>query len=245
MQPNRERSCALVAFVKTPEYSPVKTRLSAGIGSDAAIQFFNLATEVITHTMSMVSVKNTTVHPFWAVAEVEALESPRWHAFSKISQGVGSLGDRLHRVYHEIKKNYDSVILIGADSPQLTAHQLEAAIEQLNSPATIETQAAVLGPALDGGFYLFGSCNDFPESFWTAINYSASTTCAEVIRAATEFGVVHMLSDELDVDTAEDLVALALTLSKRSTLSEAERTLYNWILSLKLAHVNCSSLYEK
>lgn len=234
MHPTKIKSCALVAFVKTPEYSPVKTRLATGIGRAAAIEFFNIATDIIAHTMSTVSVRDTTVHPFWAVAESEALYSPRWSAFSNISQGEGGLGVRLHRVYHELKKKYDSVILLGADSPQLTAYQLEATIAQLYQPEVLETQAAIIGPALDGGFYLFASRKDFPETFWTAINYSMSVTCAEVIRAAKTFGVVYLLPDELDVDTVEDLIQLAQVLSKRSSLSKLERTLYDWIRSLPL-----------
>jgi len=40
-------SIAIAIFVKTPEFSPVKTRLAASIGKDAAIQVYEYCLKIV------------------------------------------------------------------------------------------------------------------------------------------------------------------------------------------------------
>lgn len=81
---------------------------------------------------------------------VSASGLPYFHFTEKEQQGT-SFGERFSNAIQTVYgKGYKNIITIGNDSPQLkTAHILEAE-QQLQLGKT------VLGPTLDGGFYLMG-----------------------------------------------------------------------------------------
>nr|WP_298792893.1 DUF2064 domain-containing protein [uncultured Allomuricauda sp.] len=75
---------------------------------------------------------------------------PFFH-FTEKEQRGNSFGQRFSNAIQSIyDKGYENVITVGNDSPELTAHHLIEANKQLKLGKT------VLGPALDGGFYLMG-----------------------------------------------------------------------------------------
>ena len=84
------------------------------------------------------------VTAYWAVAEAEALCHPLWQQFKTLYTGSGNLGDRQHHIYQTLLVNYDQVILIGADSPQLATVQLQQTLNAL------ENHNFVMGLAEDG-----------------------------------------------------------------------------------------------
>ena len=65
-------------------------------------------------------------------------------------QGEGDLGRRIERILTRALLQAPAAIAVGADSPTLTAAHLAAALDAL------KTNDAVLGPSMDGGFYLLG-----------------------------------------------------------------------------------------
>ena len=123
---------AIAVFVKTPGLSPVKTRLAATIGTAAAEEFYQLCTEAIQETLTTAS-ETMDIVPFWAVGEEAGLSHPLWQGFASIYTGQGDLGERQHHIYQTLLAKYPQVILIGADSPQLTTTHLKKAIESLDS----------------------------------------------------------------------------------------------------------------
>lgn len=213
---------ALAIFVKTPGYSPIKTRLAASIGADAAVTFHRLAARAVAQVAQTECDGMLSNH--WAVAERAALDDPLWRGLPCIWQGEGTLGERLHKVYESLLATHDSVLLVGADAPQVTPQLLRQAGELLHDRA-----AFVLGDAEDGGFWLFGGRVPLPASVWRNVRYSASDTSAQLRRALGPHGPVLSLPPLVDVDHGADLDRLATALAALSTPLPAQQVLADWL----------------
>ncbi|MCA9257884.1 MAG: DUF2064 domain-containing protein [Planctomycetales bacterium] len=217
---------ALAVFVKTPGCSPVKTRLAAGIGRQMAEEFYERSIAAVQQTACDAS-QSLAAH--WAVAESDALDDVRWRRFPTIAQGDGSLGMRLHRVHRDLRAAFGSVILIGADSPQISADLLIEAALLLNRRP--DRPAHVIGRNYDGGFYLFGSNYAIEERVWCEAALEtpqAAETLVELLdRNATEWE----LPRRTDVDEERDLRSLVDEILALPNASDAQSSLAHWIES--------------
>jgi rSAM/selenodomain-associated transferase 1 len=209
---------ALAIFVKTPGLSPLKTRLAAGIGAERAAHFYLLAVasvaEVAAATMPILT-------PYWAVAEAEALAHEMWSGFPVVSQGEGGLGDRLDHVYRTLQERHGSVLLIGADAPQITPDLLVQ--------AATHARPFVLGPALDGGFWLFGGARPIDASVWRSVTYSVAQTAEQLLQALTGAGDVQFVEALRDVDREDDLEPLRAALDRLPAALDAQMALSRWV----------------
>lgn len=217
---------AIAIFVKTPGLSPLKTRLAADIGGNNAMSCYQHSLQITEEaTKKAVATSVFDIQPFWAVAEKEALEMDIWQSFEKIYQGSGELGERLSKIYTELISVFSAVILIGADCPTISASILTNAASILchKDEKTIFT----LGPAKDGGFYLFGGNQPIEKSVWTSVTYSSDSTAKELAGQLTRRGKIHTLPILSDVDTGEDLKASLLQMGKSSGLSSSQLLFLN------------------
>ena len=213
---------ALAIFVKTPGLSPVKTRLAAVIGVDHAIRFHTLAAMA---TADVVRSCEPDLVPYWAVAEASEEIGVAWPGFAQVAQGDGDLGARLHHVYGALQRRHGGVLLIGADTPQLTPELLRHAVETLND----NKYPFVLGPAIDGGFWLFGGRQPVSLSVWNAVQYSGSGTAGELRDALEAHGAIATLPELRDVDDVEDMRSLAESLRALRDPLPAQRELAAWV----------------
>lgn len=207
-------STAIAIFVKTPSLSPVKTRLGAGIGSIAAQQFYLLSLKAVQKT-----VKSINASPYWAVGEEKGLDNPLWQDFPSLYTGIGNLGKRQHHIYEMLLKDYEHVLLIGADTPQISTVILEQAITALN------TNDFVIGPASDGGYYLFGGSVPTQQKIWTSVPWSTNSTleCLEDGLPSKPFHIPLLT----DVDTKLDLENIENEMP--SIMNKAQKKLLAWI----------------
>ncbi|MGI2026452.1 DUF2064 domain-containing protein [Endozoicomonas acroporae] len=67
--------------------------------------------------------------------------------------GEGDLGARLATISETLFDDYDGVVMIGSDSPQLCNERLVSAIAQIRH----DPDLCLVGPAEDGGFYFFST----------------------------------------------------------------------------------------
>ncbi len=111
---------------------------------------------------------------------------------------------------------YRQVILVDGDSPTLPADYLRLAFDQLTH------DTVVLGPTLDGGYYLIGACRPRPTLFqWDPLD--SATICRQTKERAEDLGApVVLLPSWYDVDTPDDLAYLVAQLQVPG--SDAART---------------------
>lgn len=225
------RKSAIAVFVKTPSLSPIKTRLASSIGRKAAEEFYLLSVAALKSTIESLTSANNNITPIWAVAENEGLSHSLWEGWETISQGEGDLGTKLHNVFRKLILEFESVVIIGSDSPQLTANNLECAFRSLENTKVPERPTIVIGPCEDGGFYLVGSSGQLPEDLWMEIRYSTELAGRDLAEAALRLGDVINLPVEIDVDTSSDLAAIKKLLEMRSSAPKTNRSLLDWLNS--------------
>jgi len=197
---------AIAIFVKTPGLSPIKTRLAKDVGRDKAEEIYVVSVKAVEEAVrEAVERLEGALVPYWAVAEKEGLSSKMWSSFDVMSSGEGDLGMRLTHVYSSLFAKYDFVLMIGSDNPEITPDIILQAIQGLKSGC-----GYVIGPAYDGGFYLFGSGKRLSESQWCAVPYSREDTRERLIE---EFGIrgdCELLEFLTDIDDLDSLRQVGL-----------------------------------
>ena len=237
-QRKKHYSCAIGIFAKTPELSAAKTRLAKTIGQPLANTFYQhsvaATAELICHLQSESAF---TIKPFWALAEKAATQLPQWQTyhsefktvFTPIWTGDGNLGERLHSVYQRLLAQHDFVLLMGTDSPQLTPQLLENTLLLLQE----QQNNCVIGPALDGGFYLIAAARPLGTDIWLPVQYSNKDTLVQLSNNLNKQTIKQsLLTVQNDVDTFDDLLNLQRTLSSCNGLLPKQKILLTWINTL-------------
>lgn len=211
---------AVAIFVKTPGLSPLKTRLAAGIGQPAALQFYRNALAALKELLEAYP----TLTPYWAVAEPELPAEHPWQDFAVVHQDQGDLGLRMGSVLAKLQKNHDEVLFIGSDTPQLSAAVLDAALAELTR------HDVVFGPASDGGFYLMATKVPIATEVFQKVSYSQADTLSRLAGLLAErYQVSRALPTLTDADTAEDLLAIADQLEGLRALCPRQQVLATWL----------------
>lgn len=215
----------LAIFVKTPGVSPLKTRLALGIGEDSQ-RWYGMAVEAV-KSVTLQAREKTGIEAYWAIAEMQAMQSPRWQSLPRLAQAddaAADLGERMGKVMRMLVRQHGFGLLLGADAPQICVEDIEAATEYLNH----DDARIVLGPARDGGFWCVGSNRKLPIELWQSVVYSQANTCRDFIAAFSPFAEILNLRLLSDVDEVGDLVichremqTLAQPTSEQSALLEA------------------------
>ena len=188
----------LVIFAKNPVEGQVKTRISNMIGTGKALQVYNYLFE---QTLDAVSIlpENIEVTIFFSDNfEDELYNSKR--PFNQQIQSGKDLGERMSNAFlEEFKSFIGKVCLIGTDIKGLDNIIIEEAFDYL------EENDIVLGPASDGGYYLIGMKQYYPEIF-RDIEMGKSSVLKETIEriklSELKFTLLPILSD---VDEFEDI----------------------------------------
>lgn len=137
----------------------------------------------------------------------EALQNPydlripsNW--MQRLQEGE-DLGTRLKQAFSQaFDDNVERVVVMGSDSPTVPLQCVDEAFDALSS------HDVVLGPALDGGYYLLGSSRLVPELF-EHISWGSGTVFQETKDALQRAGCSYsVLIEWYDIDTDEDLARL-------------------------------------
>ena len=115
-------------------------------------------------------------------------------------QGEGDLGVRMARSLASALQGTNCAVIIGTDCPGLNSSILAAAFEQLQLSYDL-----VLGPAVDGGYYLLGLRYFIPELF-IGINWGTDQVLQQTVDIAHQLNLsIAFLPELADVDRPEDL----------------------------------------
>lgn len=185
----------IIVFVKAPRPGLVKTRLAATIGQEAACNAYRKLVETVLAGLAPLPHLELRYTPDDAESEILQWQHEGW---SCAPQGVGDLGERMHRAIAETES---PGIIIGSDCPGIKPADITAACEALNN------YDLVLGPAVDGGYWLIGLATTCPAIF-DGIQWSTNNVLNETLDRSEKAGLsVHLLRKLGDVDTANDWAA--------------------------------------
>lgn len=211
---------AFVALAKNPNLESFKTRLFNDTKSIPIVaRTYELLLQITNEALVEVKMLYSTVHSFWAVnCEIAQMPDYLNKDNGLISQGHGTLGDRLNFVYTSLKAKHEAVIIVGSDLPFLNSSIISETLFQLSS------SDVVIGPSDDGGFYLFAARISLSDEFWTEIEYSRTTTLDQMTRGLYALGIsVSFLKPLTDIDDLQsffDAVTALKQLDYRSYLQD-------------------------
>lgn len=211
----------VAVMAKAPQAGTVKTRLEPMLGATGCAA---LQSALIRHTVGLAVAMAPTVlafSPAGAAGELCRLAGP---GVPLIIQVDGDLGRRMAAVVSTVAaERPGGVVLIGTDAPTLPAATLAEAT------ALVRGGRAVLGPALDGGYYLLGLPGPVPAAFALEPGlWGGPRVLAATLAALDAAGHPPALLPALrDLDTPADAAALladpALPPSVASVLLERRR----------------------
>ena len=185
---------ALIVFVKNPELGKVKTRLAADLGDASALEIYLSLLDHTRKTALSIEADRYTYYSHYVEEEDE------WNNrdFRKCLQSGMSLGQRMLSAFKESLEEYDRAILIGSDCPGITPDLLELGFDLLRF------SDVVLGPSMDGGYYLIGMKKPQPELFrkmpWST-DLVLGETRSRLRQAGLQWEELPVLAD---IDRGED-----------------------------------------
>ncbi len=191
----------LIVFTRYPEPGKTKTRLIPALGEVGAAKLQRQMTE---YTLSLVeAIPRLSTEVRFAGGDKQLMRDWLGSELMYQEQGEGELGVRMARsLSSAFQSHATQVIIIGTDCPSLNAEILTTAFHQL------QQHDLVLGPALDGGYYLIGLQQFIPELFIN-INWGTDQVLAQTVKIAQYLDLsVFYLSKLADIDRPEDLAML-------------------------------------
>jgi rSAM/selenodomain-associated transferase 1 len=194
----------LILVAKAPLAGFAKTRLVAERGLTAAAAA-RLADAFLRDTLEACGrIAGASLMVSFAPRESEPYFRELAPRARLVPQVEGDLGARLAAAFEAaFELGATRAVALGSDTPHVGAGRIARAL------AVLEASDCVLGPAVDGGYYLIGLRRNEPRVF-RGIEWSSPRVLAQTRERAGESGLGVELLDELyDVDDPADLDRLA------------------------------------
>lgn len=188
------RSRALIIFIRNPELGKVKTRLAKKLGDEKALQIYKA---LLQHTRQQVLDVDAGRLLFYSEQIAQNDDWPTGQ-FEKHLQHDGDLGARMHYAFESALQTHRHAIIVGSDIAQLEASIINRAFDIL------QRKDYVIGPAIDGGYYLLGMKKSSPELFLD-MEWSTPEVFQHTVERIEKYGGSWEAVDTLsDIDYAED-----------------------------------------
>ena len=188
----------LVLIAKEPLPGKAKTRLHPAVTLEQAA---HLAAAAIDDTLAAIAAVPASRRILLFDGDVLP---PRAAGYEVVAQSQGALDARLGALFDRYS---EPTLLIGMDTPQLTAADLAPAFERW--PDDID---AWFGPAADGGFWALGMREprgDLVRGIPMSQDDTGAHQLARLRSAGLRVGMLPMLTDVDTIDTAHEVAALA------------------------------------
>ena len=183
-----------IVFVRNPELGKVKTRLAKTIGDKKALNIYIL---LIKHTESVLQKVSSDKVVYYS-EEIQSNDLWSNRCFQKKLQKGNDLGERMQHAFEmAFKEGYEKVVIVGSDLFDLKAVHIENAFKAL------ENHDLVIGPSLDGGYYLLGMKVLHPAVFKN--KQWGTDSVLETTLKNLEQENVKLLEALNDIDTFDDL----------------------------------------
>ena len=145
---------------------------------------------------------------------------PRSEDYAVIGQTTGTLDVRLGAIFDECD---EPMLLIGMDTPQLTADDLAPAFAEWDEHSDID---AWFGPATDGGFWALGMREPRGElirGVEMSLDDTGGRQLARLKDAGLTVGMLSTLTDVDTIDSAREVAAIAPQTLFARTLRHCEQ----------------------
>jgi rSAM/selenodomain-associated transferase 2/rSAM/selenodomain-associated transferase 1 len=191
----------LIIFGRYPVVGRTKTRLIPDLGPAGAAQLQRSLSESVLQT-ALSAAWTTPYEPEFCFTGGSKEKVRRWLVSDEIHLTVQSEGDLGRRMFLAMADAFDKghgpVVLVGTDVPSLSGDHLVAAFKALDD------HDLVLGPSLDGGYWLVGSRRKL--NVFNGISWSNADVLKNTLKLAKNNGwSVHCLDPLTDMDTLSDL----------------------------------------
>jgi uncharacterized protein len=194
----------LLILSKAPEPGAVKTRLIPVLGKAGAACLYARMLHACLDRMVAADLcpvdlwcAPTTSHPFFS-------ECRQHYGVALQQQAAGDIGQRMQQALGTALQQAGYAVLVGADCPGLAVADIEEALLALKQGVDV-----VLGPALDGGYYLVAMRRCHAFMFESMPWGSADVLQLTESRLRLHGVSWHRLALRRDLDTPEDYMALA------------------------------------
>ena len=195
---------ALILFSRYPEPGKVKTRLIPVLGPEKAARLqCDLMQGLLGEAEALLSETEVIIaFQGGSRTKMRSLFGRQW---SYAQQSGQDLGQRmLHALSSELDKGLERVLLCGSDCPGLSTAVLRRGFDAL------QHHDLVLGPALDGGYYLIGARQGLSRKrlapIFTGIDWGTDRVLRQTEHkakhSALQVGRIDVLGD---IDRPEDL----------------------------------------
>ena len=193
----------LIIFSRYPEAGKTKTRLIPALGPEGAANLQREMTEYVLQKAKKLQVQTQTplsIEVRFAGGNAQLMTDWLGSDIVYQPQGEGDLGMRMARSLSEAFENgAEKSIIIGTDCPSIDLEILILAFEYLIS------KDLVLGPAIDGGYYLIGLNKSIPELF-VDVDWGTDKVLRQTVNIAEKLNLaVGYLPNLADIDRPEDL----------------------------------------
>jgi rSAM/selenodomain-associated transferase 1 len=196
----------LILFTRYPEPGTTKTRLIPQLGPVGAADLQRQMTaHIVAQALPLKESRNLKVEVRYDGGDEGLMRAWLGDALRYRPQGPGDIGRRMARAFCDARdRGHTSIVVIGADIPEMTTALLNRAFE------TLQNDTVVLGPAADGGYYLIGlpsrvAARPVPDLF-SNMAWGTATVLPETCRRLQRKGLAYTLLETLnDVDRPADL----------------------------------------
>jgi uncharacterized protein len=191
----------LIIFIKNPVLGSVKTRLAATVGAERALEVYG---RLLSITREAAIGVQSERHLYYADT-LELEDDWDSSSFQKRLQRGDDLGERMHSAFADaFAKGAAKAVIIGSDCPDITSELINQAF------AALGDSDVVIGPAVDGGYYLLGM-NGLHPAFFNNKQWSTSSVLSATMADAERSGLrVHLLPTLNDIDDESDLIRSGL-----------------------------------
>jgi rSAM/selenodomain-associated transferase 1 len=194
-------SGALIVFAREPRPGTVKTRLAARLGTEAATEVY---AKLLVRALRLAEESQFPQRYLFAAepSQIEYFEHRLDAAYWRVrAQCGGDIGQRMHDAFETVLQQHDFAVLIGSDVADCTVADLDHGRAALaRTPATV-----VIGPSVDGGYWLIGLAETH-QSIFDDIPWSTASVLELTQARMTILDLdVVTLSARHDVDEIDDL----------------------------------------
>lgn len=191
---------ALILMTRIPVPGKTKTRLMEVLSPEECAMLHECFLKDIFAALELLDdvdiyVSHTTE------GDIDILKTIVPRGIEFLPQKGEKLGERMHNAISEVlQREYSRVILIGSDIPGLQPCDISEAFE------TLEESDIVLGPTLDGGYYLVGMKSPSAQIFDDSLKWGNKTVLEGTLDIANKLGLETGLAAKYrDIDTRDDL----------------------------------------